>query len=110
MKAFVIYPVGLLLLIVCIQCNDARKPRQFDKQEWRNGDRLTRGDMADDLVKRGILDRKNKPEVIELLGNPTDSTKLWYSYTVDYGYSTPFYLEVTFDSTEHLVERVTILD
>src|SRR6266508_805569 len=50
------------------------KPRPFDSQEWRKGDRITRGTMYFDLFEKRTLNGKSKDEVLQLLGEPDKKT------------------------------------
>jgi hypothetical protein len=55
--------------------------RNFDARLWREGDAQTRGEMSKDLrwktsTPQGyILDDKNRPQVLEILGEPDRKTR-----------------------------------
>jgi hypothetical protein len=53
--------------------------RDFDKGMWFT-DRASRYEMRDNIIESGILNDKNRQEIIDLIGHPdfgTDSTNVW---------------------------------
>ncbi|MDO5970237.1 hypothetical protein Q4Q35_10500 [Flavivirga aquimarina] len=100
----------LLLFIYFLSCGNNNKAEKFNKEKWRNGSQIERGNMSADLVESEILIGKNKNQVIKLLGNPKDSTKVNFHYLIDFGYMTPFHLDVNFDMTNNKVKDVTLID
>lgn len=93
-----------------ISCANNIKSEKFDSEKWKNGTQIERGKMATDLIKSKILIGKTKPETIEYLGFPKDSSKTMYHYIVDLGYMIPFHLDVIFEVNENKVNRVTLRD
>lgn len=91
------YLLTIFVLILC--CSKPRTTEKFDSVRWKKGNERERGNMADDLVDSETLDEMNKAQVKDLLGFPSDSTEFWYDYTLDYGSSTPYHLQIMFDST-----------
>ena len=69
----------ILVLSVGLACG-LRKPwrdykaRPFDSQEWRKGDRITRGTMYFDLFEKHTVNGKTRDEVRQLLGDPDKKT------------------------------------
>ncbi len=85
--------IGLLLILsVSLACGLAKPWRDytkkpFDSQQWKAGDRITRGTMYFDLFEKRTLTGKSKDEVEELLGEPdkkvsTEGREVWL-YRVD---------------------------
>lgn len=102
--------LAILFITSLLSCGSNNKPIKFDKNEWRNGTQVERGNMSTDLVESKILIGKDKLQVIELIGYPKDSTETNFHYLVDFGYMTPFHLDVTFDMTDLKVKKVTLAD
>jgi hypothetical protein len=48
--------------------------QQFSSEQWLNGNLRTRGRMASDLVASGMLRKKSRQQVLDLLG-PADQTQ-----------------------------------
>lgn len=106
--------VGCLFLVALyltgrIGKSDRITDRSFDPEEWKRGDRRTRGAMVDDLETRNLLIGKDKTAVIALLGMPdaSDTTGRSMDYAVDVGLRTGpwglggtwlFYTSVLFDT------------
>lgn len=88
--------VALALLIsVGLGCMGIRKPwrdysqKPFDSKEWLAGDRIERGRMTLDIVKRRIPNGKSRDMVLETFGEPDKKNKVegkevWY-YKTDVG-------------------------
>ena len=93
-----------------LSCGNKIKSEKFDKEKWKTGTQIERGNMSTDLIESEILIGKSKFEVIDILGKPKDSTNTNFHYLVDYGYMTPFHLDVNFDLTDLNVKEVTITD
>jgi len=100
----------ILLFIFLLSCGNDNKAENFNKEKWLNGTQIERGNMSTDLVESKILIGKTKSEIIETLGNPKDSTKTNLHYLVDFGYMTPFHLDVNFDKNDLKVKEVTLTD
>ncbi|SFJ59725.1 hypothetical protein [Olleya namhaensis] len=100
----------LLLFIFLLSCGNNTKAEKFDEVKWRNGSQIERGNMSTDLVESKILIGKSKSEVIEKIGYPKDSTKTNFYYLIDFGYMTPFHLDVNFDSIDLKVKDATLTD
>lgn len=68
--------LGLLLILsVSLACGLAKpwrnyEKKPFDSQQWKDGDRVTRGTMYFDLFEKRTLTGKSKDDVVELLGQP----------------------------------------
>jgi outer membrane protein assembly factor BamE (lipoprotein component of BamABCDE complex) len=84
-----------LLASVGLGCMGMRKPwrdyshKPFDAAEWRAGDRIERGRMTLDIVKRRIPNGKSREAVLEILGEPdkknrVEGKEVWY-YKTDVG-------------------------
>jgi outer membrane protein assembly factor BamE (lipoprotein component of BamABCDE complex) len=99
-----------LLFIFLLSCGNDNKAENFDKEKWINGTQIERGNMSTDLVESKILIGKTKFEIIETLGYPKDSTETNFHYLVDFGYMTPFHLDVNFDKNDLKVKEVTLSD
>ena len=91
------------LFIFLLSCGNDNKAENFNKEKWINGTQIERGNMSTDLGK-------TKSEIIETLGYPKDSTKTNFHYLVDFGYMTPFHLDVNFDKNDLKVKEVTLTD
>lgn len=91
-------------------CGNKIKNEKFDSKKWKTGTQIDRGNMSTDLVKSNILIGKNKPEIIALLGQPQDSSDTNFHYLVDFGYMTPYHLDVTFDTNNLKVNKVDLSD
>jgi outer membrane protein assembly factor BamE (lipoprotein component of BamABCDE complex) len=100
----------ILLLIFLLSCGNNSKLEKFDQEKWKDGTQIERGNMSTDLVESKILIGKTKSEVLEYLGYPKDSAKTNFHYLVDFGYMTPFHLDVNFDLTDSRVKEVTLTD
>jgi len=100
----------ILLFILLLSCGNDNKTEKFSKENWLNGTQIERGNMSTDLVESKILLGKTKSEIIETLGYPKDSTKTNFHYLVDFGYMTPFHLDVNFDKNDLKVKEVTLTD
>ncbi|GAA3652995.1 hypothetical protein [Flavivirga jejuensis] len=100
----------ILLFIFFLSCGKNNKVEKFDDQKWKKGTQTERGNMSTDLVESKILIGKTKSEIIEKIGYPKDSTKTNFHYLVDFGYMTPYHLDVNFDSTDLTVKEVTLTD
>ena len=100
----------LLLFIFLLSCGNKNKTEKFDKEKWISGTQIERGNMSTDLVESQILIGKTKSETIEYLGFPKDSTNTNFHYLLDFGYMTPFHLDVNFGKTDLKVIEVTISD
>ncbi len=98
------------LILLCISCSPDTKTVKFSTEKWKSGSQLERGNMVTDLVESNILIGKSKIEVTKLLGIPKDSSKTNYLYLVDFGYMTPFYLDIEFDFTTKKVQKVILND
>jgi len=102
--------VLIVLLILHLGCGGESRNQKFNKEKWKMGTQQDRGNRAEDLIKSYELKGKTKSEILELLGQPKDTSEFWYHYLVDYGYMTLFHLEFMFDSTEFKVIKVTLDD
>jgi hypothetical protein len=100
----------LLLFIFFLSCGNNNKAEKFNKEKWINGTQIERGNMSTDLVDSKILIGKTKTQIIELLGNPKDSTKINFHYQVDFGFMVPFHLDIDFDLVESKVIEVKLAD
>ena len=76
--------MSILLLISCGHINQLYK---FDKEKWRYGS-----------------------QVLELIVNPKDSINANFHYLVDFGYMTPFHLDINFYRKNNKVIKVTLAD
>lgn len=128
MRKAVIIGAGLLLVTVLlvhastdIGRKDRMPDRPFDPVAWRQGDRRTRGAMAEDLEHGQLLIGSSKREVMELLGPPTASDTAGHalSYVVDLGLRTGpwglggtwlFYTTVVFDTLSGAATEVRTRD
>ena len=100
----------LLLFIFLLSCGNNNKAEKFNKEKWINGTQIERGNMSTDLVDSKMLIGKTKVEVIELLGNPKDSSLINFHYPVDFGFMVPFHLDINFDLIDKKVKEVTLAD
>jgi hypothetical protein len=69
--------VGLITVFFSILFH--QPTRDFDRDKWF-ADKEKRYEMRDDIVESGILNKKNRREIIDLIGRPdigTDSTNIW---------------------------------
>jgi outer membrane protein assembly factor BamE (lipoprotein component of BamABCDE complex) len=84
-----------LITAVGLGCMGMRKPwrdyspRPFDSREWLEGDRIERGRMTLDIVKRRIPNGRSRDTVLETFGEPDNKNKVegkevWY-YKTDVG-------------------------
>lgn len=95
-----------------MNCNNSNSLSKFDTNKWISGNQKERGNMASDLVdnKETILIGKTKSEIYKILGKPKDTTNLNFHYLVDFGYLTPFHLDIYFDKEKLIVNEVTLAD
>jgi hypothetical protein len=100
----------LLLFIFFLSCGNNYKAEIFDKEKWKKGTQIERGNMSTDLVKSEMLIGKTKSEIIDLLGEPKDSTRTNFHYLVDFGYMTPFDLNIWFDKDNLRVNKTDLSD
>ena len=100
----------ILLFVFLLSCGNENKTEKFNKEKWINGTQIERGNMSTDLVESQLLIGKTKSETIEYIGFPKDSTNLNFHYLLDFGYLTPFHLNVNFDKTDLKVKEMTISD
>lgn len=47
---------------------------QFDSQKWRDGDRLERGRMRSEMIKR--VSGKTRDQILEMLGEPDEKMSI----------------------------------
>ncbi len=110
-----------LLVTACNTRTATNEKIVFNKEEWQTGNRITKGKMADNIVSDSILIGRSKNNVIELLGQPDNSTDSCnrYYWIIDIGLNTGplgigdkwlFQLNVNFDSTHFQVDNVWISD
>ena len=92
-------PHLVLLTLLFISCGNNTKLEKFNQDKWLTGTQIERGNMATNLIESKVLIGKNKTEVIKLLGTPKDSNHVNFNYQVDFGYMTPFDLNISFDNT-----------
>ena len=57
-------------VIACSSLVKDYKPREFDSEKWRSGNKTVRGTMYADLFEKRTLTNKTKEEVEKLLGEP----------------------------------------
>ena len=100
----------VLLFIFLLSCGNNDKAEKFDTEKWRNGNQIERGNMSTDLVESKILIGKTKSEIIDLLGKPKDSSITNFHYLVDFGYMTPFDLNISFDENNLRVNKTDLSD
>ncbi len=100
----------LLLFIFFLSCGNNNKAEKFNKEKWLNGTQVEPGNMSTDLVESKILIGKTKNQIIELLGNPKDSTKINFHYQVDFGFMVPFHLDINFNLMDNKVKEVKLTD
>ena len=95
-----------------ISCNNNNTEQKFEKEKWKNGTQIDRGNMITDLMdnKNVYLIGKTQSEIIELLGHPKSNEETIFLYLIDFGYMTPFYFEITFDKTKHKVYEISLSD
>ncbi|WP_299229153.1 hypothetical protein [uncultured Psychroserpens sp.] len=98
----------ILIFLLALSCGNNNVAEKFDKEKWKNGTQIERGNMATDLMESKILIGKTKPEIIEQLGVPKDSSKTIYHYLVDFGYMTPFHLDIIFNMDGINVKEVNL--
>ena len=82
-----------------MSCGNKIKSEKFDKEKWKAGTQIERGNMSTDLIESEILIGKSKSEVINLLGEPKDSSNTNFHYIVDFGYMTSFDLNIYFNNS-----------
>ena len=110
----------LALLFIVLGCGQEKQNEKvkFSRKEWLQGDRRMRGKMVDNIIEDSILIGKSKMEVLDLLGNPGDTTGN-FSYQVDIGLKTGplglggvwlFDLNIRFDTLENKVLEVSCRD
>ena len=100
----------LLLVIFFLSCGNNHKLEKFDKEKWKKGTQIERGNMSTNLVESNILIGKTKSEVLDLLGEPKDSTNTNFHYLVDFGYMIPFDLNIWFDKNSLRVHKTDLSD
>tara|TARA_R110002111_G_scaffold221743_2_gene283929 strand:- start:369 stop:686 length:318 start_codon:yes stop_codon:yes gene_type:complete len=100
----------LLLFIFLLSCGNNNKAEKFNKEKWISGTQIERGNMSTDLVESKILIGKTKSEILDLLGNPKDSTNTNFHYLVDFGYMTSFDLKISFDKSNLRVNKTDLSD
>ena len=99
------------IFLVCIGCRRRRgELKKFNSEEWKASSQVERGYMTSDLIKRKLLVGKTKPEVLEMLGVPKDISRTRFHYLLDYGYSTPFHLDVIFAKTNQRITEAKVSD
>jgi len=99
-----------LLFLFLYSCWNTAKKEKFDSQQWKSGNQIERGNMSTDLVESKILIGKTKVEILNILGQPEDSSKTNFHYVVDFGYMTPFHLDIHFDQTNEKANKITLAD
>ena len=99
----------ILFFISFINCED-NKPQKFDATKWKTASQEEKGLMASDLVENKILIGKSKAEVLQLIGEPKDSSDINFSYIIDFGFMVPFIMDVSFNNNEGNVIKVTLSD
>jgi hypothetical protein len=95
--------------ILVLGCKD-NTLKKFETKKWKTGTQIELGNMSTDLVESKLLIGKNKPKTIAYLEYPKDSTRTNFHYLVDFGYMTPFHLDVSFDVNSLRVKEVTLTD
>lgn len=121
LKPLVIILSIFSLVTACDTHTATNEKTDFNKDKWQAGDWLTKGKMVDNIASESILIGKTKNEVIELLGQPNDSTYTSdrYYWTIDRGLKTGplglggtwlFKLNVNFDTIDYKVNEVWISD
>lgn len=118
MKRFLIIVLAYIFSTFgCIEENQHDKV-VFNKEEWLNGNESIRGKMVDNIINDSILIGKSKIEVLNLLGDQTDTTGN-LSYQVDLGLKTGilglggawlFNLNIHFDTIQNKVFEVRCND
>ena len=97
--------VGIYFTFIYLFFSLLLNPKQmsFDKKIWVE-DKTVQYQMIDDLIELDILIKKNKSEVINLLGNPTKiiNEKLWQYEIIGKTWSEfkLISLEIKFESNE----------
>jgi len=94
-----------------VSCNNHTE-QKFNKEKWKNGTQIDRGNMITDLMnnKNTYLIGKTKSEIIELLGEPKDKNEINFLYLIDLGYMTPFYFNISFDKINNKVYEISLSD
>jgi outer membrane protein assembly factor BamE (lipoprotein component of BamABCDE complex) len=85
---------------------------KFDSQKWKVGSFSSRGEMAQDLIERKVLEGKSKTEVENLIGKPDEQGSDIYHYqviTLSRCYFWKCGLQVVFDQTAQ-VKSVNVSD
>lgn len=101
---------SILILLLCFTAYTNKiKLEKFDYQKWKKGTQIERGNMATHLVESKVLLEKNKTTILNLFGSSTNSTETNFHYLVDFGYMTPFHLDINFNINNE-VENVTLTD
>ena len=93
-----------------IGCRNKIKEEKFNSEKWKTGTQIERGNMSTDLVESKILIGKTKPEILNLLGQPKDSDETNFHYIIDFGYMTPFHLDIMFDQNNLRANQAKISD
>jgi hypothetical protein len=111
--------LAIIVLQGCTGRNDDEH-LDFSHEQWLQGDWRIRGKMVNSIIDDSILFGKSKPEVINLLGEPTAGDTIGLIvYVVDIGKkvgpfgmggTSPFYMTVQFDSVTNKVSDVWCRD
>lgn len=102
----IIVIILLLLVILFTSPSDFRSEKSvpFDSQNWQQGDKTKRAQMAYDITATDTLIGLDHKQVKILLGDPKLEHPLIYTYHLDFGHSLwpgeswTYYLNVHFDS------------
>lgn len=112
----VIKPMRILVLILAMVTFGAcsrHVQKSFDSREWRMGTPSSRGEMAQDVIDRGILLGKTSSEVEELLGSPDIRGANWFGYrvvTIPRCRWWECHMDVVFDAQLKTVKSVAVSD
>lgn len=71
LSALLVFAVGTLLY---------SGKKEFSRDAWRASDEWDRHVYVDSLLKSGLLQGKNKQQLIEILGSPSDEEATYISY------------------------------
>ncbi|MFA9214947.1 MAG: hypothetical protein ACEQSR_14080 [Candidatus Methylacidiphilales bacterium] len=84
MKRYLIFILAILFITLGCEEENLYEKIVFNREEWLNGNERIRGKMVDDIINDSILIGKSKIEVLNLLGDQTDTIGN-LSYQVDIG-------------------------
>ncbi len=109
------YSLIILIAVLFVFADSCTVQTQnFDVEKWKAGSKSVRGSMISDIKSSGILRKKTKLQVEDLLGKADASQKDWLGYkvtTISRCYFWNCLMEINFDpQTKKTIGDIAVSD